>query len=228
MSRLKWDDVGKRFFETGVDRGVLYVADAAGTGYLAGKAWNGLINVTESPTGAEVSSTYADNIQYLNLVSREWFGASIEAYTYPQEFAVCDGTIQVKKGLFGGQQARKRFALAYRTLIGNDVAGEDLGYKIHLVYGCLAAPSEKAYATINDSTEAMTFSWDLTTQAPEVPGLTRRTAILTVDTTVAPAADVTELETILYGADAAGTVAAVAPRIPLPAEVVAIFDTAAA
>lgn len=228
MAKIKWDETGKRFFETGVDRGVLYVANAAGTGYLAGVPWNGLINVTESPSGAEVSSSYADNIQYLNLVSREWFGASLEAYTYPLQFQECDGTVHAKKGLFVGQQARKRFAFTYRTLLGNDVVGEDLGYKIHLVYGALAAPTEKSYATINDSTEAITFSWEVTTMAPDAPTpIKRASAIYTVDTTVAPAIDITELETILYGADAAGTVAAVAPRMPMPAELLSIFDTAA-
>lgn len=222
MSRLLWDQSGKRLWETGVDRGVLYLTNEVTGVYNTGFAWNGLTTVTESPSGGEVSPVYADNIQYLNLVSQEWFGASIEAYTYPEEFAQCDGTAYPVKGLALGQQRRRRFGLAYRTRLGNDIVGDELGYKLHLIYGALAAPTEKAYTTVNDSPEATTFSWDLTTEPVEVNNF-RRTASLTVDSTQVTAAKLATLETALYGTNASGTTAAVPPRLPLPAEVITIL-----
>src|SRR5690606_35515536 len=170
MARVTWDQVGERLYETGVDHGVLYLRNETGD-YDTGVAWNGLVSVTESPTGAESNPQYADNIKYLNLVSAEEFGATIEAFTYPEEFAQCDGTAAPAAGVYVGQQPRRTFGLSYRTQVGNDIDGTDHGYKLHLIYGALAAPSEKAYNTINDSPEAITFSWELTTTAVEVPGL---------------------------------------------------------
>lgn len=213
--RLQWDKVGERFYETGVDRGVLYLSDANGA-YDDGFAWNGLTTVTESPSGAEASPQYADNIKYLNLVSAEQFGATIEAFTYPDEFAECDGTAVPAPGVRVGQQTRRTFGLAYRTLVGNDVESSDLGYKLHLVYGALAAPSEKAYATVNDTPEALTFSWELTTTPVNVTDL-KPTAALTIDSTEVDAANLAALEDILYGTAGAD------PRLPLPDEVIALF-----
>lgn len=225
MARLVWDKVGERFYETGVDRGVLYIPTAAGV-YSTGVAWNGLTAVTESPSGAEATPQYADNIKYLNLVSVEEFGGTIEAFTYPDEFGQCDGTAEPVGGLKVGQQSRKTFGLSYRTKVGNDVAGSDLGYKLHLVYGALAAPSEKAYATVNDTPEAMTLSWEFTTTAVEVPNL-KPSALLTVDsrdfTTAPAAAALTALEDALWGATS-GT----GPRLPLPAEVITLLTPAGA
>jgi hypothetical protein len=169
MARLVWDTVGERFYETGVDRGVLYLPTAGA--YDTGVAWNGLTTVTESPSGAEATPQYADNIKYLNLVSAEEFGGTIEAFTYPDEFAQCDGSAEPVPGLRVGQQSRKTFGLSYRTKVGNDTDGSDHGYKLHLVYGCLAAPSEKAYATVNDSPEAIALSWEFTTTAVDVPAV---------------------------------------------------------
>lgn len=230
--RLRWDQVGERLFETGVDRGVLYIPNAAGA-YLEGYAWNGLVSVSESPSGAEVSSQYADNIKYLNLLSAEEFGATIEAFTYPDEFAQFDGIAEPNPGVLIGQQARGKFGLCYRTQVGNDVSGVDFGYKLHLIYGGLAAPTEKSYGTINDSPEALTFSWELTTTPVDVAGY-KPTASLVVDSTKVLAADLAELETILYGQDAVAddpattgvdeSQPAVLPRLPLPAEVIAIFE----
>ena len=177
--KLVWDETGKRFYETGVDHGVLYPMGDDGK-YGKGVAWNGLISVSESPSGAEATPLYADNIKYLNLMSAEEFAATIEAYTYPDEFAACDGSAEVATGIMIGQQSRKTFGLAYRTVIGNDVQGNDLGYKIHLIYGCLAAPSEKGYQTINDSPEAITFSWEVSTTPVEVPNF-KPTATLIID-----------------------------------------------
>lgn len=214
MAVLTWDGVGERFYETGIDRGVLYIPTNGV--YSAGYAWNGLVSVTESPSGAEATPQYADNIKYLNLVSAEEFGATIEAFTYPNEFAQCDGTAQPSAGISIGQQTRKSFGFSYRTKVGNDVNGADHGYKLHLVYGALAAPSEKAFNTVNDSPEAITFSWELTTTPVPVTGF-KPTAILTIDSTKVPAANLAALETALYGS--AGT----SPRLPLPDEVVAIF-----
>jgi hypothetical protein len=217
LGPLKWDQVGERFYETGVDKGVLYLPDAGGV-YDTGVAWNGLTTVTESPSGAEASPQYADNIKYLNLLSVEEFGGTIEAFTYPEEFTLCDGTAVPQEGVYVGQQGRKTFGLSYRTRKGNDVSGVDLGYKLHLVYGCLAAPSEKAYATINDSPEAITFSWEFSTTAVQVTGL-KPTASLTIDSTKVASGDLTALEAILYGD------VDTAPSLPLPDEVIALFDT---
>lgn len=217
MAALVWDAVGERFYESGVDHGVLYIPDVSGV-YATGFAWNGLISVTESPSGAESNPQYADNIKYLNLVSAEEFGATVEAFTYPEEFAVCDGTALPEPGVALGQQTRKSFGLSYRTKMGNDVSGQDLGYKLHLIYGCTAAPSEKAYSTINDSPEALTFSWELTTTPAPVTGY-KPVSSITVDSTVADAADLLALENLLYG-DGAGTA-----KLPTPDEVLALFGT---
>jgi hypothetical protein len=214
MAVLTWDGTGERFYETGVDRGVLYIP--TGGVYDTGYAWNGLTAVTESPSGAEATALYADNIKYLNLVSAEEFGAPIEAYTYPPAFAQCDGTATPTAGVSVGQQVRKSFGFSFRTKIGNDVAGADYGYKIHLVYGALAAPSEKAFNSVNDSPEAITFSWEVTTTPVPVTGL-KPTAILTIDSTKVSASALVALEEALYGT--AGTNA----RLPLPDEVLAIF-----
>lgn len=215
MTRLDWDKVGERFYEAGVDRGVLYIPDNTGA-YDLGVAWNGLTTVTESPSGAEPSPQYADNIKYLNLTSAEEFGATIEAFTYPVEFAQFDGQVIVGSGITLGQQGRRSFGLSYRTRIGNDVSGADLGYKIHLVYGCQAAPSEKAYTTINDSPEALAFSWELSTTPVAVSGY-KPTAIVTIDSTKESPANMAALEDALYGT-AGGD-----PRLPLPNEVLAMF-----
>lgn len=215
MAPLTWDDIGERFYETGVDHGVLYIPDETGA-YVDGVAWNGLTTVTESPSGAEATPLYADNIKYLNLISAEQFGATIEAYTYPDEFAQCDGTAVPEAGIAIGQQNRKVFGLCYRTRLGNDQDGSDHGYKLHLLYGAQAAPSEKAYATINDAPEAISFSWAITTNPVNVAGY-KPTALLTIDSTKVDAANLTALETILYGSGG------VEPRLPLPTEVVALF-----
>ena len=226
MSKLVWDATGKRLYETGVNQGVLYPMDINGT-YTVGVAWNGLTAVTESPSGAEASPLYADNIKYLNLISAEEFGATIEAYTYPDEFAVCDGSAELTPGVSVGQQARKTFGLCYKTLLGNDVDGADFGYKLHLVYGALAAPSEKAYATVNDSPEAITLSWEVSTSPVSVAGL-KPTACLTIDSTKVDAAKLAALEDILYGKNA--TTDPVAPatvaRLPLPDEIKTIMAVA--
>lgn len=216
MTALTWDETGNRHYETGVDRGVLYIPDAGGD-YDTGFAWNGLTTVTESPSGAESNPQYADNIKYLNLLSAEEFGATIEAFTYPEEFGQCDGTAEPQAGVTVGQQPRKSFGLAYRTKLGNDVDGVSHGYKLHLVYGCTAAPSEKAYSTINDSPEAISFSWDITTQPVAVTNLSP-TALIVVDSTAVDPADLAALEVILYGD--VGT----DPRLPTPDEVIAVFS----
>lgn len=215
MAVLLWDGTGQRFYETGVDRGVLYIPNNGV--YDEGYAWNGLVSVSEAPSGAEATPQYADNIKYLNLVSAEEFGATIEAFTYPDEFAQCDGTATPTAGVSVGQQPRKTFGFSYRTKLGNDVDGSDHGYKLHLVYGALAAPSEKAYNTVNESPEAITFSWELTTTPVAVTGL-KPTAILTIDSTKVDPANLATLEEALYGT--VGT----DPRLPLPDEVIAIFS----
>lgn len=232
MARLKWDQVGERLFETGVDRGVLYIPDVNGV-YNTGVVWNGLVTVSESPSGAEATPQYADNIKYLNLVSAENFEASIEAFTYPDEFAQFDGTAEPQPGVLIGQQTRGTFGLAYRTQLGNDLEGTDFGYKLHLIYGAMAAPTEKAYGTVNESPEAITFSWDLTTTPVAVTGF-RPTAALVIDSTKVTAADLAALETILYGKDAVAddpattgvdeTAAAVPPRLPLPDEIITLMN----
>lgn len=214
MAVLTWDGTGERLYETGVDRGVLYIPTNGV--YDTGYAWNGLTAVTESPSGAEATALYADNIKYLNLVSAEEFGATIEAYTYPDAFSLIDGTARPSSGVSIGQQARRAFGFSYRTRLGNDVLGADFGYKLHLVYGALAAPSEKSYATINDSPEAITFSWEVTTTPVPVTGL-KPTAIITIDSSKVSAENLLVLEDALYGT--AGTNA----RLPLPDEVIAIF-----
>lgn len=218
--KLVWDDTGKRLYETGVQNGVLYPRNVSTGLYPLGVAWNGLISVSESPSGAEPNPVYADNIKYLNLLSAEEFGATIEAYTYPDEFAACDGSGAVSTGVMVGQQGRQVFGLAYKTLLGNDVSGNDLGYKLHLIYGCLAAPSEKAYATINDAPEAITFSWEISTTPVAVTGF-KPTASLTIDSTKVDSSKLEALEDILYGTVAAD------PYLPLPDAVAAIFASAA-
>ena len=210
---------GKRLYETGVEKGVLYPLQSSGD-YTKGVAWNGLTGVTESPSGAESSPIYADNIKYLNLISAEEFGATIEAYTYPDEFAICDGSVELSKGVSIGQQARKTFGLCYRTALGNDIDGTDYGYKLHLIYGATAAPSEKEYATINDSPEAITFSWELSTTPVSVDGL-KPTASLTIDSTKVDKSKLDALESILYGTDN------VEARLPLPNEVASLFKESA-
>lgn len=224
MARITWDDTGKHFYETGVKMGVLYPIQTGGT-YSKGVAWNGLTAVTESPSGAEATALYADDIKYLNLISNEEFGATIEAYTYPDEFAECDGSAALADGVMVGQQKRKTFGLCYRTSVGNDVDGSDHGYKLHLIYGCLAAPSEKAYSTINDSPEAITFSWEVSTTPISVKDVNGKsfkpTSQITIDSTKLgeKAAKLTELEKILYG-DEDGD----GPRLPLPDEIATLFS----
>lgn len=209
--RLVWDETGKRFYETGVKMGVLYVQGTGGT-YGTGVAWNGLTAVTESPSGAEANPMYADDIKYLNLFSAEEFGATIEAYTYPEEFGQCDGSASLVAGVTIGQQERKQFGFCYRTSLGNDTEGNDHGYKLHIVYGCKASPSEKAYATVNDSPEAITFSWEVTTTPVNVTGA-KPTATITIDSTKVDQGKLTALEDILYGSSTA------AARLPLPDEI---------
>ena len=216
MSKLIWDEEGKKTYETGVSKGVLYVKE--GAEYGAGVVWNGLTAVTESPSGAEATPLYADNIKYLNLIANEEFGATIEAYTYPDEFGVCDGSAELAPGVVIGQQGRKTFGLSYVTKLGNDTDGADHGYKIHLVYGCTAAPSERAYATVNESPEAITFSWELTTVPVPVAGH-KPTAILTIDSTKVDKTKLATLEEKLYG----GTSSA---ELPTPDEVLAIVGGA--
>lgn len=215
MAVLTWDQVGERFYETGVDQGVLYIPDVSGV-YATGVAWNGLTSVSESPSGAEASPMYADNIKYLNLYSVEEFSATIEAYTYPDEFAQFDGATEPQPGIFVGQQPRKTFGLSYRTRLGNDLLGEEYGYKLHLVYGCTASPSEKSFSTINDSPEAITFSWEIMTLPVPVAG-SKPTSIITIDSTKAESVALAALEDLLYG-----TVAE-EPSLPTPDEVVTLF-----
>lgn len=197
MAKLVWDQSGQKFFETGISNGVLYVSDGQG-GYLNGVAWNGLISVAENPSGAESNPVYADNIKYLNIISAEEFGATIEAYTYPDEFMECDGSAQVVAGVNIGQQARKSFGISYRTRVGNDVAGDNLGYKIHVIYNCQAAPSGKTYSTVNESPEAITFSWEVTTTPVPVEGF-RPTATVVFDSTKLDAEKMAAVENALYG-----------------------------
>lgn len=224
--KLVWDKTGERIYETGVDHGVLYPLDILGK-YSNGVAWNGLSAVTESPSGAEANPIYADNGKYLNLFSAEEFGATVEAYTYPDEFAVCDGSATIADGVTIGQQDRKTFGLSYRTVLGNDVKNNNYGYKLHLIYGAMASPSEKAYATINDSPEAITFSWELTTTPVNVKDH-KPTASLTIDSTKVAPEKLAKLEEILYGKDPTGegTQDGVAPRLPLPDEVIEILSAA--
>lgn len=218
--RLTWDDAGKRLYETGVKQGVLYPQDDNGA-YPKGVAWNGLTAVTESPEGAEPTPLYADDIKYLNLLSTEEFKATVEAYTYPDEFAECDGSGSLVEGVTIGQQDRKTFGLSYRTSLGNDVKGNEYGYKLHIVYGCLAAPSEKAYATVNDSPEAITFSWEVSTTPVNVTGF-KPTASLVLDSVKLGTAKMKAIEDVLYGSSTAEA------RLPLPDEIKSIIEGAAA
>lgn len=215
MTALVWDETGTRTYETGVDHGVLYIPNQNGL-YTNGVAWNGLVNVNETPSGAEANPQYADNIKYLNLFSAEDFGATIEAFTYPDEFAQYDGLAVPTPGVSVGQQARRMFGLSYRTRLGNDLEGDDYGYKLHLVYGCSASPSEKAYGTINDSPEAITFSWEITTTPVPVADL-KPTALIVIDSTEVSASQLTAFETLLYGS------IGVDPVLPLPDAVITAF-----
>lgn len=217
--KLVWDQTNERLYETGVKMGVVYPQDTDGT-YPRGVAWNGLTTVTESPSGAEATALYANDIKYLNLMSAEEFAATIEAYTYPDEFAACDGSAELAKGVAIGQQKRKAFGLCYRTVLGNDVDGNDYGYKLHIIYGAMAAPSEKAYATINDSPEAITFSWELSTTPVSVDGF-KPTASITIDSTKADPTNLKALEKILYGSEE------VEARLPLPNEIAALMAASA-
>lgn len=212
MSKLVWDNAGERLYETGVQKGVLYVQGEGGT-YPKGVAWNGLSSVSENPSGAEATAIYADDIKYLNLMSAEEYGATIEAYMYPDEFAECDGSVAVTAGVYIGQQTRKPFGFCYRTTIGNDVKGNDYGYKLHLVYNALAQPSEKTYSSINDSPEVDPMSWEISTTPVAVTGH-KPTASMTIDSTKVDADKLAALEAILYGSDD------VEARLPLPDEVI--------
>ena len=215
MAKIVWDESGKRTYETGVRKGVLYLQDAQGA-YTKGVAWNGLTAVTESPSGAEPTALYADDIKYLELFSAEEFGATIEAYTYPAEFEKCDGSASLGTGVTIGQQDRATFGLCYRTVLGNDVKGSEFGYKLHLIYGAKAKPSEKGYQTINDSPEAITFSWEISTTPVNVAGF-KPTACVTIDSTKIDADKLTQIETLLYGGDSAE------PKLPLPDEIAGIL-----
>lgn len=217
MAKIVWDEVGKRIYETGVSKGVLYVQTDEGS-YGKGVAWNGLTAVNESPSGAEPTPLYADDIKYLELTSAEEFGASIEAYTYPDEFEQCDGSASPADGVVIGQQPRKAFGLCYKTVKGNDVKNNDYGYKLHLIYGAKAAPSEKAYQTINDSPEAITFSWEVTTTPVNVTGF-KPTSCLTIDSTKVAAEKLKQLEDQLYGTETEE------PKLLLPDEVINLFKT---
>ena len=222
--KLVWDKTGEHYYETGVKNGVLYPMSASGT-YPKGVAWNGLTAITESPSGAEATALYADDIKYLNLMSNEEFGATVEAYTYPDEFAECDGSASLTEGVYIGQQARKTFGLCYRTTLGNDSKGNDYGYKLHIIYGAMASPSEKAYSTINDSPDAITFSWELSTTPVAVANF-KPTASLTIDSTKVDPQKLAALEEILYGKDGTGedhSTGAVDPRLPLPDEIANIM-----
>jgi hypothetical protein len=220
MSKLKWDQIGERLYETGVDKVVLFPMESTGQ-YGTGVAWNGISAVNESPSGAEPTALYANNGKYLNLISNEDFAATIEAFTYPDEFEECDGSKEIAPGVVIGQQKRKVFGLAYRTLLGNDVDGNDHGYKLHLVYGCLAAPSENNHSTVNDSPEAGTMSWSVSTTPVEVADA-KPTATVTIDSTKADKTKLKKLEDMLYGTEQAES------KLPLPAEVITLMKDAAA
>ena len=215
MTKLVWDETGKRLYETGVKNGVLYPQDSTGA-YPKGVAWNGLTAVTQSPSGAEATPLYADDMKYLNLYSAEEFGATIEAYTYPDEFAECDGSAELATGVMIGQQPRKAFGLVYKTVIGNDVKNNKYGYKLHLIYGAMASPSEKAYATINDSPEAITFSWEITTTPVSVTGF-EPTAYIEIDSTKADPTKLAKLEEKLFGSETQEA------TLPLPNEIATLM-----
>ena len=214
MAKLVWNEIGKRFYETGVEKGVLYPQE--GGAYPKGVVWDGLTGVTESPSGAEATPLYASNIKYLNLMSKEEFGATVEAYTYPDEFAACDGSAELAKGVSVGQQPRKLFGMSYVTLKGNDTESTDHGYKIHLIYGAMASPSERAYATVNESPEAITFSWSITTTPVEIKGM-KPSACITIDSTKVEKDKLKALEDALYGT------AEKEAHLPLPEELLTIF-----
>lgn len=216
--RIEWDRVGEHYYETGVDHGVFYERDESGK-YTNGEAWNGLTAVNETPSGAEATGIFADNMKYLNLMSKEEFAATIEAYTYPKKFAVCDGSAEVAKGVTIGQQSRKTFGFSYRTKIGNDVDNDNHGYKIHLIYGCTASPSERSYGTISDSPEAINFSWEVNTTPVNVTGH-QPTSLMVLDSTEVDAAIMQQIEDILYGTT--DTV----PRLPEPDEIIELLTSA--
>lgn len=218
MPKLVWDKLGEKFYETGVDHGVFYGVGSTGA-YEAGEVWNGLTAVNETPSGAEPSSVYADNIKYLTITSAEEYGITIEAYYYPPKFAECDGTAAIADGVYIGQQARKSFGFSYRTRMGNDVANDQYGYKLHLVYGCLASPSERSYATVNDNPEPISFSWDVKCTPVTVTGF-QPTACITIDSTKVDKQKLAALEAILYGSETEEA------RLPLPDEVAEIFAAA--
>lgn len=217
MAKLQWDKAGERLYETGVKKGVLYVQDNLGA-YPLGVPWNGLVGVSESPSGAEPTPLYADDTKYLNLMSAEEFGATVEAYTYPDAFAECDGSASIGTGVMIGQQSRKPFGLSYVTTLGNDTEGVDHGYKIHLIYGCNASPSEKSYQTINDSPEAITFSWELTSTPVPVTGK-KPTSTIVIDSTKITEAHLTAIEDLLYGTEANPA------KLPTPDEIITILTT---
>ena len=212
MAKIKWDETGEKIYETGVKNGVLYLPDETGA-YVKGVAWNGLTAVTESPSGAESTPLYADDIKYVELFSAEEFGATLECYTYPDEFAECDGSAEVAPGVIIGQQNRKTFGLCYRTTLGNDVKGNEFGYKLHLIYGAKAKKKKKSYSTINDSPEAITFSYEITTTPVNVTGH-KPTACLTINSTKVEAGKMQQLEALLYGAESTEA------KLPLPDEVI--------
>ena len=215
MAKLEWDKVGEHFYETGVDHAVLYLRDTSGK-YTKGYAWSGVTSISESPSGAEASAQYADNQKYLTLISAEEFGMTIEAFTFPSEFDACNGEVEAADGVRIGQQKRSTFGLSYRTKVGNDVDGQDKHYKLHLVYGCTASPSERAYATVNESPEAMTFSWEVSTNPENVTGQ-KPTSLITIDSREADAEKLKQLETMLYGGDETE------PKLPSPDQVIALF-----
>lgn len=217
MAKLVWDKTGEHYYETGVKQGVLYPMVAGA--YPKGVAWNGLTAVTESPSGAEANPFYADDIKYLNIMSAEEFGGTIEAYTYPEEFAACNGEASLAVGVVIGQQSRQTFGMCYRTILGNDTDGNEYGYKLHLIYGCLAAPSEKAYATVSDSPEPIAMSWEFSTTPVEVPNH-KPTASITIDSTKVDAEKLAALEAMLYGSESEEA------KLPLPSEIVTLFAEA--
>ena len=224
MAKLVWDASGAHFYETGVKNCVLYTATTGqnADAYGKGTAWNGITSISESPSGAEATALWADDIKYLNLYSAEEFGATIEAYTYPDEFAACDGSAELTPGAYVGQQNRATFGLSYVTTLGNDTQGNDLGYKIHLIYGCKASPSEKSYSTINDSPEAITFSWEITTVPVNVGTGFKPTSYIVIDSTKATSSGLTALTNELWGTDGQN---GKSPRLPLPAEVKTLLET---
>lgn len=228
MGKLVWDESGKKTYETGLDRGVLYPQLATNGTYPKGVAWNGLVSVSENPSGAESNKKYADNQVYLNLTSAEEFGCTIEAFTYPDEFAACDGSAEVAVGVVIGQQTRSTFGLCYRTIFGNDTKESDYGYKIHIVYGAKAAPTEKGYQTVNETPEAITFSWEVSTTPVNITGF-KPSATMIIDSTKCDPAKLAALETILYGKDATTepVAPAVDPRLPLPDEIIQLIGAIA-